>query len=324
MPPQSNSSARSKRGLHAFVFWLTYLWIPFAVVCVWVIARRKGWARWLAVILFGLSLPVAWARFVEPQLLFVHHEEIDLSDGQDETFELRIALFSDPHIGVFKNAIPLSRLIDRVNQETVDAVFIAGDFLYHLPFDEIETAMAAVEDAEAPVFAVLGNHDLGFPGPPYIERLRGPLRRSGVTFVENRAFEEVLGGHRIVVAGASDYWQRRFTFAFKANLPEGVPVLLLTHNPDIALKVPNDFDYDLMLAGHTHGGQIRLPIPGLTRMVIPTKHPFDTGLHTLVRAGRDEPDRIYVTPGTGMIGLPMRFRRPPRIDILTLTLPTQG
>ncbi|MEM6377444.1 MAG: hypothetical protein AAF705_04470 [Bacteroidota bacterium] len=95
------------------------------------------------------------------------------------------------------------------------------------------------------------------------------------------------------------------------------PEALLTHNPDTALHVPQGVEYDLMLAGHTHGGQVR--IPGLIDRVIPAAYPFDHGLHIYPSA---EGDRlVYVTSGTGMIGLPLRFNMAPRIDLLTLHVP---
>ena len=72
-----------------------------------------------------------------------------------------------------------------------------------------------------------------------------------------------------------------------------------------------------MLAGHTHGGQIRIPL--LYKHMIPTRWPFDKGLY--IYPSRTGGRLVYVTPGTGMVGLPMRFLMPPRIDILTVHLP---
>ena len=93
--------------------------------------------------------------------------------------------------------------------------------------------------------------------------------------------------------------------------------MLLTHNPDTAEVVPDTFDYDLMLAGHTHGGQLRLPL--LYKRAIPTQWPFDKGLHVYPSGGGDR--LVYVTPGTGMVGLPMRFLMPPQVDMITLRVP---
>lgn len=303
-------------GLKLAIFWGSYLWFPFAIFMALVIWRKRRWLRAVAVFGLVLSLPVAWARFVEPQLLFVETTQLDLSGERPRGRSVRIALFSDMHYGVFTNAIPLKRIMSRINSERVDAIAIAGDFTYGLEPDDLEEAVSALKLAQAPVFAVMGNHDVGFPGPFYGERLYTALRSVGVTLVENRAQIVTLQGQELIMSGASDLWQNQQSFLFSSSLPTEIPIVLLTHNPDMALYVPSDFQYDIMLSGHTHGGQIRLPVPGLTQRAIPTQHPFDTGLHVMPN-GR----KVFVTPGTGQVGLPMRFARPPRIDILELTLP---
>lgn len=307
------------------IFWASYIWFPFIILAVLGVWKWRGAKRWLAILAIIASLPLAWARFVEPQMLMVKETEIDIRrDTSVDGATIRIALFSDTHFGIFTNAMSMQRIIDRTNAENVDAIFVAGDFLYELPQEQVAEALAPLVEATAPVFAVMGNHDVGFPGPLYGEAIYGGLRRLGVTLVENRSFEVELNGVPVIVAGTSDLWEGRQNYEFKANLPVGVPVILLTHNPDTALRVPKNFDFDLMLAGHTHGGQIRIPLPGVTQSVIPTQYPFDTGLHHVPRAGLDGPRRVFVTPGTGMVGLPMRFRRPPRVDILMLRIDDTG
>ena len=303
------------------IFWLSYLWFPFVFASLAVIWRYRSTRRYLAAGLLVLSVPLAWGRFIEPRILVVHEETIILSALSEASGDLKIALFSDMHIGMFSNAVSIERLVRRVNAENVDAIFIAGDFTYWLDPRKVPEAFAALKDANAPIFAVLGNHDVGFPGRIYGESLYGPLRGYGVTFVENRSYETEIGEQKLIIAGTSDLWQRAYTFDNHTAFPGDVPVIMLTHNPDMALHVPPDVRYDLMLAGHTHGGQVRLPIPGLTQAMIPTQYPFDTGLHRLDQPGQPSAALVYVTPGTGMVGLPIRFRRPPRIDILTLTGP---
>lgn len=307
-----------------FIFWASFLWFPFILVCIRLVWKRSGVCKWAAMVALLMSLPFAWARFVEPRLLVVQTETINLTDRGQNMREIRIALVSDLHIGMFPNAVSVERLVRRINREAVDAVFVAGDFTYMLDAADIKATFAPLARLDAPVFAVLGNHDVGFPGPLYGLKLYGPLREVGITFVENRSHVAELNGQKLIVAGTSDLWQRSYSFDFSSNFEPDLPILLLTHNPDMALSVPREIEYDLMLAGHTHGGQIRLPIPGLTQAMIPTKYPFNTGLHQIELANRAGSDLVYVTPGTGMVGLPMRFRRPPQIDILTLQVPDSG
>lgn len=299
-------------GAHAF-------W-PSALLCLWLLVRRRGALRFLAIGVLLLILPLGWARFAEPRLLTVHRETIILPGATDASPSIRIALFGDPHIGIFGNAIPIDRIVRRINSENPDAVFLAGDLTYHPLSDDLQEEFAALTDLDAPFFAVLGNHDVGFPG----ENLTGPLMRvlrdADAYVVHNRAIEASVSGHDLIIAGSSDLWERRQDFSFSADLPEGVPVFLLTHNPDTALSVPDNFRYDLMLAGHTHGGQVRLP--GIYKSFLPVSGPFDKDLHRISTPGGDR--LVYVTTGTGMSTVPLRFLMPPRIDILTVHLPLRG
>jgi predicted MPP superfamily phosphohydrolase len=299
-----------------FLFWISYLYIPFTIAAIFVAVRKNGMVRMLAGLAVLASSVLAYARFVEPRILAVERSEIDLANANAASTTIRLALFSDTHFGIFKNAMPMQRIVDRINAEAPDAVLIAGDFLYHLAPEDIPAALAPLQSLQAPVFAVLGNHDVGFPGPVYSADLYSALNALGATLVENRAYTVKLGGRDVIIAGTSDLWQHKQNYDFTADLPD-LPILLLTHNPDIALSAPASFDYDLMLAGHTHGGQVRLP--GLINRVIPTSYPFDKGLH-LVQIGEKERS-VYVTTGTGMVGLPLRFNMPPRVDIITLRLP---
>ncbi|MEM7767823.1 MAG: metallophosphoesterase [Pseudomonadota bacterium] len=314
------------------IYYASYAYWPAAVLLLVYIARARGARRWFAAAIFaGLSV-LAYARFVEPRMLTVVETEILIGamapqpaaaagDPVDASAypSIRIALFGDPHIGVFGNAIPIETIIGRINQLEVDAVLVAGDFVYHPSQRQIDDEIRALAEADAPVYAVLGNHDVGFPGPDLSAPVLKALDRAGVTIVENRAVDAELGGHVITIAGASDLWQDAYDFEYRSSLPDQ-PTLLLTHNPDTAAFVPADFEYDLMLAGHTHGGQIRLP--GLYQDAIPTDHPFDLGLHTFAAPSGER--RVFVTPGTGMVGLPFRFLMPPRIDVLTLRLVEEG
>ncbi|MEM8635824.1 MAG: metallophosphoesterase [Pseudomonadota bacterium] len=303
--------------MKVFIFWASHAYWPAAALLIVLIWKRTGPLRWFAILMLIAISTLAYARFVEPRILNVERTEIALSGatGEHDT-TIRIALFADTHLGIFRNAVPMRRIVARLKEESPDAVFIAGDFLYHLSPDEIPTALATLSELPMPVYAVLGNHDVGFPGPIYDEELYEALAQLGVIMVENRAINVNLNNQDIVIAGASDLWQQQQDFSFSRDIADR-PILLLTHNPDTALHVPPELEYDLMLAGHTHGGQVR--IPGLVNRVVPTNYPFDKELHTFSSIAGDR--LVYVTSGTGMVGVPLRFNMPPRIDILTLHLP---
>ncbi len=297
------------------IFWGSYAYFPVLFLCGWAIIHG-GKRRWLAIVALIPLTILAYARFVEPRILNVHEAEIVLPGASETSPSIRIALIADLHYGVYRNAMPMRRITDEIKRQDVDAVFIAGDFTYHIWATKLPEVLGALTELDVPVYAVLGNHDVGFPGPDVGSPLAIELRALGVTVLDNQAVDVVLGGQAVRVAGSSDLWQGRQHFDYSSERAE-TPVLLLTHNPDTAAHVPQDFTYDLMLSGHTHGAQIRLP--GMVQRVIPTTWPFDKGLHIYPSEAGER--LIYVTPGTGMVGLPMRFRMPPRIDVLTVHLP---
>lgn len=299
------------------IFWGSWLYFPFAALCLWALFRGRPAVKLLAALALAFTSVLAYARFVEPRQLVTHRETIILPGASETSPSIRVALFGDPHIGIFGHAMPIERIVARVNGESVDAVFLAGDLTYHPEPEDIPEDFAALADLNAPLFAVLGNHDIGRPGSDLTDPLLAALGEAGAVIVHNRAFETELNGQEIVISGASDLWQRRQDFTFSSSLPAGKPVILLTHNPDTALVVPDDFAYDLMLAGHTHGGQVR--IPGLYQRILPVTGPFDKELHRFASPAGER--LVYVTTGTGMVGVPMRFLMPPRVDILTIHLP---
>lgn len=299
------------------IFWGSWAWFPLAALCIWGLVRGKPAVKALAGLVLAVTAVPAYARFVEPRLLVTHEETILLPGATAASPSIRIALFGDPHIGMFGHAMPIERIVKRINSEGVDAVFLAGDLTYHPDPEDIPEDFAALADLNAPLFAVLGNHDVGFPGNDLSDSILAVLGEARATVMHNRAVEVEIGGLPVVVSGASDLWQRRQDFGFSATLPPGKPVILLTHNPDTALVVPDSFSYDLMLAGHTHGGQVRLP--GIYRSFLPVSGPFDKELHHFTTPAGER--LVYVTTGTGMVGVPMRFLMPPRVDILTIHLP---
>ena len=175
-----------------------------------------------------------------------------------------------------------------------------------------ETTAARLAGLHAPhgVVAVLGNHDWWLDGP----RVRGDLERAGIRVLENEATPIDEGTRRFWVAGLADRWTRPVSIPRAlARVPANEPVLLLTHNPDVFPDVP--LRVALTLAGHTHGGQVALPIVG--RPVVPSRYGQRYAYGLVVEGGR----ALFVSPGIGTSILPVRFRVPPEISVVTLSAP---
>ncbi len=279
-------------------------WLVFPVIAWlgWRLARGRG--RWSAAVALAVCLLFAWARFVEPQLVRVQETSLAGTGGQ-----ARIVLVSDIHLGVYKDPRFLGRVVDRINAVQADAVVIAGDFTYEPQEGALPRLFAPLARLKMPAYAVLGNHDQQAPGPDIDHALREALASHGVQVIEGRGVD--LHGFRL--AGLGDRWAHRDDAAFLRAVPASVPTLVLTHNPDSAIQL-GEKEARLVLAGHTHGGQIR--IPWLYRHVIPSRYGFDRGEQWLqTPRGRV---RVYTTVGLGEIGLPMRLFNPPTIDVLDL------
>jgi predicted MPP superfamily phosphohydrolase len=169
-----------------------------------------------------------------------------------------------------------------------------------------------LKDLRAPlgVYSVLGNHDWWWDG----QRVRSGLEANGIKVLDDEVVEVKVRGISVWLAGLADLWTRpQHIDETIAKIPQGQPVIALTHNPDIFPRLPQRVP--LMLAGHTHGGQIRFPIIGT--VVEPSNfgqryvrgHVFENNHH------------LFVTTGIGTSIVPIRFGVPPEIVLLTLKSP---
>ena len=164
-----------------------------------------------------------------------------------------------------------------------------------------------MKDLRAPlgVYSVLGNHDWWWDG----RRVRRGLEANGIKVLDDEVLEVKARGRSLWLVGLADLWTRpQHIDETIAKVPQGQPVIALTHNPDIFPLLPERVP--LLLAGHTHGGQIRFPIIGT--VVEPSTvgyvrgHIFENNHH------------LFVTTGIGTSIVPIRFGVPPEIVLLTI------
>lgn len=227
---------------------------------------------------------------------------------------LRVGILSDIHA-----ALPLippariARIARRLLAERPDLVLLPGDFVTtktrlvrRVPVGPVAAALAALPTA-APTLAVLGNHDHHAGATTVTAALEGV----GITVLRNTARRVELPGGPLWVAGLDDMFTRRDDLEQTlAAVDRTASVIMLSHVPDVFPRLPPWVP--LTVAGHTHGGQVR--VPGLAPIVTNSRLPraLAYGLHE--RDGR----RLYVSGGVGTTGWPVRFCRPPEIALLTL------
>lgn len=264
------------------------------------IAKAAAVLMAVALVLLGWSFAGARADPVVRRLA------VGLPGWPEGAGPVRVLLWSDLHLGnLTTDADRLSRLVAQANALQPDLVVLAGDFIAgHERADAaVAPGLLALRGLQAPAVAVLGNHDYWTDAG----RVRRALAAAGVTVLANQAVRR----GPLVVGGVDDMVNRRddavATIAAMRRLG-GAP-LLLSHSPDLAPTLPDDLP--LLVAGHTHCGQIVLPLSGPPVEVSQPRYRCG-----VVREGRR---LVVVTAGTGTSVLPLRFRAPPDWWLLTLS-----
>lgn len=267
-------------------------------------------AAWLIPIL--VLAPMFWGFFIEPNRLIVHQESIRIENWPKEMGGLRIALIGDVHTGApFINEEKLQRIVELTNNQNPDLIVLLGDYMvgntWHSHRVEPAITAAVLRNLRAPlgVYAVLGNHDWWYNG----ERVRQAFEQNGIHVLENEVAETGWGS--LWLAGLADKWTRpQHIDETIAQIPPGANVIALTHNPDIFPHLPQTVP--LLLAAHTHGGQVNLPLIG--RPV----EPSDFGQRYAAGHVYENGHHLFVTTGIGTSILPVRFSVTPEIVILTI------
>lgn len=254
-----------------------------------------------------------WAVWLEPASLTT--QQVTLSVAWPLPRPLRIVVLTDLHVGSpFNGMGKLHAVVDRANAANADLVCVLGDIVIQgvvggrfVPPEAIAPELGRLR-ARAGVLAVLGNHDGWFDH----DRVRLALAQYGIQVVEDTAVRADTDAGALWVAGISDLWTGKHDMrAALAHVPaDGRPVLLLTHNPDVFPEVPRRVT--LTLAGHTHGGQVKIPFFGPP--IVPSRYGRRFAAGHIEEGGR----HMFVATGVGTSNLPVRFLVPPAVTVLTL------
>jgi predicted MPP superfamily phosphohydrolase len=253
----------------------------------------------------GIGLP--YSQQVDRGLI-VSEGDIALPSLPPSFAGLRLLLITDVHAGPFLPPRVLERTFERLVGLRPDLILLGGD-LATSRVEEIEQSAGAFRRLGAPlgVFAVLGNHDYYTGDAPGVRRI---LEECGIRFLHNDSVELRRGDGCLFLAGIDDLHQGEPSLerALEGHDPSRAS-LLLSHNPDI-LPEASRRGVSLVLSGHTHGGQVR--VPGLPVLVRQSRLRLDEGRF---RAGKTE---LVVSRGLGVVGIPLRMACPPEAVLLTL------
>lgn len=271
----------------------------------------KALARSLAILLLGLA---TWAFVVEPASLRVQPYSITIPEWPHHLDGITIAVLADLHTGSpFNGVQKLREIVARTNSAHCDIVLLAGDLVVQGvvagTLVSPEESAEILKDLSAPlgVYAVLGNHDWWLDA----DRVRKALERVHIPVLEDEALELRRGKGSLWLAGISDFWEGAHNVQLALEkIPPQLPIIAFTHNPDVFPEIPSRVA--LTVAGHTHGGQVHVPIIG--RPVVPSQYGERFAAGHIVEGGR----HMFVSTGLGTSILPVRFRVPPEISILTV------
>lgn len=227
---------------------------------------------------------------------------------------LRVVQITDPHLGPFMSVERLAGICQRAVDKSPDLVLLTGDFLTMESQADpqlLQSALAPLQQLPGRVFACLGNHDHEAPAI-----VHNALRQNGITLLVDEAQSVMTDAGRVQIVGMDFVWRQRKEHLARvcAEHPRdsGALRIVLLHDPGAFVHLPEG-EADLVLSGHTHGGQVGLVSLGLpyTMMRAFVKMPD----HGLWARGTD---RLYVHRGTGHYGFPLRLGVPAEESLLAV------
>lgn len=271
--------------------------------------RRKFLRAAAAAPLLAVSGAAAYSRLIEPYSYLIANHDIFIRDLPESFEGFRIAHITDVHHSNILGIEEIQKVVQLAQNAKPDLVALTGDYTtsYRRYIEPCAEALGKLHAPEG-VWAVLGNHD-HYTDPELTTRA---LEKNHIEVLNNANALLRRGSDTLQLAGIDDWswaannWDR----AFK-GIDRSRPTILLSHQPSV-FDLAESQQASLVLSGHTHGGQINFPFLGAPARLATKDLKYARGLF---RRGNTQ---LYVSTGTGVIGLPVRFGARPEIAILTL------
>jgi predicted MPP superfamily phosphohydrolase len=281
-----------------------------------VMTSARGLLQFLLSLLFLTASCLAlYAAWLEPSSLRLSTYSVSQPSAQLKG--LRIAVISDLHGGApFIDAAQIDRVVTMTNAAKPDLVLLTGDYMttgpsgraggHHMPIESMVARLKGLH-ASLGVYAVLGNHD-NWDDPGHIAKV---FRQAGIPVLENSRVMLPSPRQAVALVGIGDRYSRQ-SHPRDALADVKGAALCFSHSPDIFPTLPRACA--LTIAGHTHGGQVWLPFLGRPAVAYVSRY----GQKYAIGAIHEQGKALFVSPGIGTSGIPLRFGVPPEISLLTL------
>lgn len=260
----------------------------------------------------ALVLVGSYPIFIERNIVQINHYKIPIHNLPTSFHGFRLAQLTDIHLGFMVSPTFVKEIIHRTNRLGADVIVCTGDFVQASnAVDEINQVwpILAQLNAKHGVYSILGNHDHWAD----TDRSLYWLERTGQN-IRHQSKAIYQGKQRLLIGGAGDYWadELKIDDVF-ASSDENDCRILLSHNPD---SVDTEFvtPLALVISGHTHGGQVVIPMTGAITLPVKNKR-YSSGLIATPKT------QVFISRGIGWAILPVRFNCYPEIAVLELVNP---
>ncbi|WP_017354185.1 MULTISPECIES: metallophosphoesterase [unclassified Clostridium] len=263
-------------------------------------------------ICFGIF---AYSIYVEPNLLSVKNIEINNSSNIKNEDTIKIAQISDIHLGEYYTIDKLEKLVNKVNSQNADIIVFTGDLFDNVSkFEDTSKVAPILKKLNAKIgkYAIYGNHDYGGGAKNIYKNV---MEDSGFKILVNdQANVKLDSGKTISILGLDDALLGNPDVEKTVrNIKESNYNLLLLHEPDLSDKFVS-YNIDLILAGHSHGGQVKIPFLGEI-VTPPLAEKYKDGLYNL---NTQRNTQLYVNSGIGNTKMPFRFMNVPEVSIFEI------
>jgi predicted MPP superfamily phosphohydrolase len=280
----------------------------------------KKWLKRISLGILALLLVIAvlagYAYFIEPSRLTVYRVALKVPNFSPTLNGLKIVAISDVHGGSNNvTEAKLRKIVELANSQDPDLIVLLGDYVSQtegkssplkMPVETIADNLKGLK-AKYGVYGVIGNHDWWYDD----KKVAAEFEKAGVNILENEIEPIKIGDETLWLWGIEDYWRARRVPVENsfAEIPDKKNIIAITHNPDSVLKAPQEIS--VMLAGHSHGGQVVIPFYG--------RKSFSSDTRFVYGPAVVDGKHVFVTAGIGTSIVPLRFLTPPEIAVITLS-----